>query len=73
MLNTANRNDEGVALELLDSLKQWDMEFALGDVAYDSEKIRQTVGQTGILFISPSIAAIERNGKVPMVGFFLSF
>jgi hypothetical protein len=38
---------------LLVSLKQWDIEFALGDAAYDSEKVRQTAEQSGILLISP--------------------
>jgi len=34
------------------SLKQWDIELVLGDAAYDSEKVRQTAGQAGILFIA---------------------
>jgi hypothetical protein len=42
-----------VAPELLASLEQWEIEFALGDAAYDSEKVRQTAEQAGILFISP--------------------
>jgi hypothetical protein len=29
------------------------MEFVLGDATYDSEKVRQTAEQAGILFISP--------------------
>ncbi|ABO68780.1 IS982 family transposase (plasmid) [Geobacillus thermodenitrificans NG80-2] len=53
VLTTANRNDAAVAPELLVSLKQWDIEFVLGDAAYDSEKVRQTAEQSGILFISP--------------------
>jgi hypothetical protein len=52
-MTKANRNDEAVAPELLVSLKQWDIELVLGDAAYDSEKVRQTVEQSGILLISP--------------------
>ena len=52
VLTTANRNDAAVAPELLVSLKQWDIELVLGDAAYDSEKVRQTAGQAGILFIA---------------------
>lgn len=53
VLTTANRNDAAVAPELLVSVKQWDIELALGDAAYDSEKVRQTAEQAGILLISP--------------------
>ncbi|MGG6440155.1 transposase, partial [Saccharococcus caldoxylosilyticus] len=53
VLTTANRNDAAVAPELLASLGQWDIEFVLGDAAYDSEKVRQTAEQAGILFLSP--------------------
>jgi hypothetical protein len=49
---TANRNDAAVAPELLVSLKQWDIEFVLVDAAYDSEKVRQTAEQSGIILIS---------------------
>ncbi|WP_459167198.1 transposase, partial [Parageobacillus thermoglucosidasius] len=42
-----------VAPELLVSLKQWDIELVLGDAAYDSEKVRQTAEQSGILLLSP--------------------
>jgi hypothetical protein len=38
---------------LIVSLKQWDIEFVLGDATYDSEKVRQTAEQSGILFLSP--------------------
>ena len=51
VLTTVNRNDAAVAPELLASLEQWDIEFALGDAAYDSEKVRQTAEQAGILLI----------------------
>jgi hypothetical protein len=60
MLTTANRNDAAVAPELLVSLNQWDIEFVLGDAAYDSEKVRQTAEQSGILLISP---INRRNSK----------
>ncbi|KYD12869.1 hypothetical protein B4168_1357 [Anoxybacillus flavithermus] len=42
-----------MAPELLVSLQQWDIELVLGDAAYDSEKVQQTVEQAGILLISP--------------------
>nr|WP_240326806.1 hypothetical protein [Aeribacillus pallidus] len=48
-----NRNDAAVAPELLVSLQYWDIEFVLGDAVYDSEKVRQTAEQSGILLISP--------------------
>jgi Transposase DDE domain len=50
---TANRNDATVALKLFPSVKEWEIEFALGDAAYDSEKVRQMAEQTGIFFVSP--------------------
>ncbi|WP_285755030.1 transposase [Parageobacillus sp. G301] len=50
VLTTANRNDAAVASELLASLEQWNMEFALGDAAYVNEKVRQTAEQAGIIF-----------------------
>jgi IS5 family transposase len=50
---TANRNDAAVAPELLVSLQQWDIKLVLGDAAYDSEKVQQTVERAGILLISP--------------------
>jgi hypothetical protein len=50
---TTNRNDAAVALELFLCLKEWGIEFALGDAAYGSEKVRQMAEQTGIFFISP--------------------
>lgn len=53
VLTTANRNDAAVALELLSSLQGRDIEFVLGDAAYDSEQIRKTTEQVGIFFISP--------------------
>ncbi|MBB3907322.1 MULTISPECIES: transposase [Anoxybacillaceae] len=53
VFTTANRNDAAVALELFPSLKEWKIEFALGDAAYDSEKVRQIAEQTGIFFVSP--------------------
>ncbi len=53
VLTTANRNDAAVAPELLVSLKKWDIELVLGDAAYDSEKVRQTAEQSGILFNFP--------------------
>jgi hypothetical protein len=37
-----------------------DIELVLGDVAYDSEKVRQTAEQTGILFLTP----IDRRNSV---------
>jgi hypothetical protein len=70
---TANRNDAAVAPALLASLGQWEIEFVLGDAAYDSEKVRQTAKQAGILFISPINRCIAGNEKRPMAGFFLSF
>ncbi|WP_235356922.1 transposase [Bacillus alveayuensis] len=48
---TANRNDASVALELFPSLKEWKIEFALGDAAYDSENVRKTPEQSGIFFV----------------------
>jgi hypothetical protein len=39
-LTKANRNDAAVVPKLLASLEQWDIEFALGNAAYDSKKIR---------------------------------
>jgi hypothetical protein len=53
VFTTANRNDAAVALELFPSLKEGEIEFALGDAAYDSEKVRQMAEQTGIFFVSP--------------------
>jgi hypothetical protein len=53
VFTTANRNDAAVALKLFPSVKEWDIEFALGDAAYDSEKVRQMAKQTGIFFVSP--------------------
>jgi hypothetical protein len=53
VLTTANQNDAAVAPGLLVSLKQWDIKLVLGDAAYDSEKVRQTAKQSGILFLSP--------------------
>ncbi|AOL36358.1 hypothetical protein BGM21_15610 [Geobacillus thermoleovorans] len=53
VLTTANRNDAAVAPELLSSLQGWDIEFALGDAAYDSEQIRKTAEQLDIFFVSP--------------------
>lgn len=38
---------------MLSSLQGWNIEFALGDAAYDSEKIRKTAEQVGIFFVSP--------------------
>jgi hypothetical protein len=59
--------------ENLFSLKQWDIELILGDAAYDSEKVHQTAERSGIYSFPLSTAAIARNGKIPMAGFFLSF
>ncbi|MED4357600.1 hypothetical protein P9213_13555 [Geobacillus stearothermophilus] len=42
-------------------MKQWEIEFALGDAAYDSEKVRQNAEQAGLLFIS---LINRRNSKV---------
>ena len=53
VFTTANRNDAAVALELFSSVKEWEVEFALGDAAYDSEKVHQMAEQTGIFFVSP--------------------
>jgi hypothetical protein len=53
VFTTANRNDAAVALELFPAVKEWEIEFALGDAAYDSEKVRQMAEQTGIFFVSP--------------------
>ncbi len=53
VMATANRNDAAVAPELLSSLQGWDIEFALGDAAYDSEQIRKTAEQVNIFFVSP--------------------
>jgi hypothetical protein len=52
VLTTANRNDVTAVPEFLVSLEQWDMEFALGVIAYDSQKVRQIAEQAGIIFIS---------------------
>lgn len=43
-----------VVTELFSSLQEWNIEFALGDAAYDSENIRKTVEQAVIFFV-PSI------------------
>nr|WP_225434241.1 transposase [Peribacillus tepidiphilus] len=48
-----DRNDAAVALKLFPSVKEWEIEFALRDAAYDSEKVRQIAEQTGIFFVSP--------------------
>lgn len=53
VFTTANRNDAAIALKLFPSVKEWDIDFALGDAAYDSEKVRQTAKQIGIFFVSP--------------------
>jgi hypothetical protein len=53
IFTTANRNDMRVPPKLLSSLQEWDIEFVLGDVAYDSVKIHKAAKQSGILFISP--------------------
>jgi hypothetical protein len=68
VFTTANRNDAVVAIELFQSLKEWEIEFALGDAAYDSEKVRQIAEQTGIFFVSQLILEIAMNEKMPMVG-----
>jgi hypothetical protein len=47
--------------------------FVLGNAAYDSEKIRQTTEQSGIIWISSSTTAIARNGKMPTERPFLPF
>jgi hypothetical protein len=52
-MTTANRNDAVVAPELLSSLQGWDIEFELGDAAYDSEQIRKTAEQVDNFFVSP--------------------
>jgi len=52
-LTTANPNDAAVATELFPSLQDWKVEFAVGDAAYDSEKVRQTAEQIRIFFVSP--------------------
>ncbi|MED3663033.1 transposase, partial [Ureibacillus terrenus] len=67
VFTTANRNDAAVALKLFPSVKEWDIEFALGDAAYDSEKVRQIAEQTGVFFVSPLTLEIVINEKTPMV------
>jgi hypothetical protein len=52
VFTTANCNDAAIALELFPFLKEWEIEFTLGDAAYDSEKVRQIAEQTGIFFVS---------------------
>jgi hypothetical protein len=55
-------------------LEQWDIEFALGDAAYDSEKVRQTAEQAEIMFISPiNCCNSEEQKKVSMAEFFPFF
>jgi hypothetical protein len=34
-------------------LQEWNIEFALGDAAYDSESVQKASKQVGILLISP--------------------
>ena len=51
-----NRNDAA-----LDSLKQWKRHFALGDAVCDSKNMRQCVGNSNILFLSP---IKPRNGEM---------
>jgi IS5 family transposase len=53
VFTTANRNDVAVALELFPSLKEWGVEFALRDAAYNREKVRKMAEETGIFFTLP--------------------
>ncbi|WP_231734635.1 transposase [Anoxybacillus sp. P3H1B] len=61
VLTTANRNDAAVTPELLASFGAMGYGVCvLGDAAYNSEKVRQTSEQAGILFMSPTD---RRNSK----------
>jgi hypothetical protein len=42
-----------VVPELLSSLEEWNIEFALGDAEYNSENVRILAEQVGIFFVSP--------------------
>ncbi|MBA2871032.1 hypothetical protein HNQ85_001302 [Anoxybacillus calidus] len=49
------------------NLKERDIEFALGDAGYGSDKVRQTADQIGIFFVSTILPPILMNEKMPTV------
>lgn len=51
VFTTANRHDAAVAPEVLSALQGWDIQFALGDAAYDSVEVRNIAENIGILFV----------------------
>jgi hypothetical protein len=53
-------------------IKEWKIEFALGDIANGSQKIRQ-VTEHKTFFISSVNHGIVRTEKMPMAGLFHSF
>jgi IS5 family transposase len=67
VFTTANRNDAAVVPELFPSLREWEIEFAFGDAAYDSEKVYRMAEQTDIFFVSPIHYRIVRNEEMPMI------
>lgn len=73
VLTTANLKDAAVAPELLVSLQQWDIDLYWAIQRMTAKRFGNSRTVRSHIDFPPSTTVIARNGKMPMVGFFLSF